>query len=41
MKLALRVVVFWIAAVTLGGGYAGVGMLDAYSVQDAYVVALR
>jgi hypothetical protein len=32
---------FWIAAVALGGGYAGIGILSANQVTDAHIVAYR
>ena len=41
MKLAGRVLMFWFAAVALGSGYAGIGILSSSQVSDVQVVALR
>ncbi len=41
MKLAGRLLMFWITAVAIGGGYAGIHVLDATQVSDAQIVAAR
>lgn len=41
MKLAGKLLMFWVAAVALGGGYAGVSILGDGGVSDVQVVALR
>lgn len=39
MTLAGKLFMFWIAAVAIGGGYAGMGVLTQHSVAEIQVVA--
>ncbi len=41
MKLAGRLMMCWIAAISLGTGYAGVSVLSASQVTGAELVAAR
>lgn len=39
MTLAGKLFMFWIAAVAIGGGYAGIGVLTQHDVSDVQIVA--
>ena len=39
MKLAGKLLMFWVAAVAIGSGYAGMGVLSQHNMSDVQIVA--